>query len=936
MEKDGLGLSVKQENELLWMINSISFDYTFAYDVINDTARLIKFVDGKVGEERGIENFKEFLFSKVHPDDELTLAREINKASKFEENIRFEVRLKESAGRRYRWHSVRMRLEESTDETIYVGSTNFIDSRKNKESALTIKARQDSLTGLLNKAATYETVSYFLKNNPEQEGAMIALDIDNFKNYNDCLGHLFGDEVIKEVANRLRRVFNCNAIVGRIGGDEFLVYLKKVKDVSELISKMGSLHDTLAEITLGQRTRLHVTCSVGISLFPDMGSTYEELFKAADMALYSIKKGGKSNYAIYTDDLYDESILEENAVEYDEEMIKRVENMSLSDFAYHLLNESADVGSALNLLLYKLQTELNVDAVYVNELDRERLTTEVTYESRKNEYPSRLGTVIEFSHKAWKMAYEKHLAGGGFYIYDLKNFSSEKPGNGMEVVDGANSMLSVNMRLFSQDCGVIDFVSRYGVQFWTPKKCNELVSITNLITVCTYYSRKVRRADAELSRFTECDSLTGLMKEDHFVETATSVIREKGSSSRLAVIYSDISNFKYINEAYGYITGDKILADMAEYITKYINGVVCAGRFYSDNILRIDEFPKDTTDARITEITSDINAMLSQYLSKKYDINNLTVRSGVYIIPNDETDALQSVSNANMARKLAKNDPQAKCVIFDQKMFEKRKRQIKYIQELDSAMENNEIFICLQPKVSGKTNRLVGAEALVRWKKPNGEEIFPDEFVPAFEKDGSIIKLDFYVYEKVMAYIRERLDSGKRVLPISMNVSGAHLQTADFVERFRELIDKYQIPTQYLELELTESIYLENIGYFNEMLERLRNMGIRISMDDFGSGYSSLNALNDLRIDLLKIDRTFMRDETLKKSDKTIIKFIIDLAKDLSMQVLCEGVETNDQRDFLNEAGCDLHQGYLYSKPVEISSFNDYIDNEGMLFEKIG
>jgi len=381
--------------------------------------------------------------------------------------------------------------------------------------------------------------------------------------------------------------------------------------------------------------------------------------------------------------------------------------------------------------------------------------------------------------------------------------------------------------------------------------------------------------------------------------------------------------------------GDRILSDMAGFISQDIKNVLCAGRFYSDNILFIKEFENDISDEALVRKVESIGEVLSNHLSNKFNINNVSVRTGIYIIPSSNTDALLSISNANMARKFAKASKGARCVLFNQEMFEKRKRQIEYIQRLDEAIQNEEFYIVLQPKVSGVYNRLEGAEALARWKMADGREIYPEEFVPAFEKDGSIVKLDFYIYEKVMAYLRRRLDENKKVLPISMNVSRAHMFSDDFVERFKKLIDKYQVPTQYLELEITESIYLENMSSFNSMIESLRMLGIKISMDDFGSGYSSLNVLNDLKIDLLKIDKIFMKDETLKESDKTIIRFIIDMAKQLSVRVLCEGVETQSQRNFLNEAGCELHQGYLYSKPVMISAFDDYLDNEDILFAKV-
>ncbi len=932
MNMQDFSFSNEKENELLWLINSISFDFTFVYFINDNCAKVTPYIEGRKLDDRYIEDFSKYLLFRVHPDDISVLENQIDHTRKSVRELSFEIRIREENGRRFRWHSVRMCLTDTVAGPAYAGSSSLIDNRKDKESELTIKARQDPLTGLLNKVVTTEYITSYINEHPNGCGAMIMLDIDNFKSYNDCMGHLFGDETIKEVSAKIRRIFSGDSYIGRIGGDEFVIFVKNDNDVSTIVNRLWRLKDSLNDITLGQASRINITTSIGISFFPEMGRSYDELFQAADMALYYVKGNGKNNFAFYTEELYDESVLKDGEKRLDE---LREESYTLTNFAFHLLNESEDVTSALNLLLYKLQNEYDLEAIFVNELNPRELNTTCTYEIKKNSYPSRLGQKIEFSHQAWKATCDS-LKVKGYKLYDLKHPEIEIPGNGAELLDGAASMLQADMRLFSKTRGCIDFISRYGSTVWTKKKIDDILAITNIITVCLYYTGKVNRAKDEITRFTEYDALTGLMKEDNFIDAATRLIKERGKDSKLSIVYLDISNFKYINEAYGYITGDHILADVADFISHKISNVLCTGRFYSDNILFMLENDRETPNDELLKYVDTTNATLSDYLSRKYSINNISVRSGIYVIPDSTTEVLQSISNANMARKIAKSGNGSRCVIFNNDMFEKRKKQIRYIQRLDESIAKEEFYVVLQPKVSGTTNRLVGAEALVRWRPENGPEIYPDEFVPAFEKDGSIVKLDFYVYEKVMQYIRGRLDNSEKVLPISMNVSRAHLHTPDFAAKFLALVTQYHIPTEYLELELTESIYLENLSYFNSIIEPLRAAGIKISMDDFGSGYSSLNALNDLKIDLLKIDRIFMKEDNLKDSDKTIIRFIVDMAKTLSMQVLCEGVETPAQREFLNETGCDLHQGYLYSKPVNIATFNDFIAHEEQLFKNIG
>lgn len=938
MDKEVTQLMEERRAEIdrLRRINSVSFDFTFLYDSQANVAIITRYVDNHTSEPDKIANFKDFLLSKTHPDDISLLEKELRRTQQAVQEIGFEIRLKETSGRRYRWHSVKMCLDDTGDSICYVGSSTYIDTRKNKESELVIKARQDPLTGLLNKMVTQENINEFTRKNPNTSCALIVFDIDNFKHFNDTMGHLFGDEVIKETANALRRIFSKDSFVGRIGGDEFCVFVKDISDVAALVTRMGKIQDAFSKITLGQKTNFRVTCSIGISLFPDMGADFDELFSCADMALYSIKNNGRNSYAFYTDELYDEELIKEGEKRLENAEFESRQPYSLTNFAYHLLNESENISSAINLLLYKIQNDYDLEAIHVHELDPKNMRTEVTYEIAKEGRPLYINRSIEFSHKTLKKVEEEENRNGGFILYDYSQEKKPYTGNGVETWRGIGSVLHVAMRLFSKNRGTVELISAHGVHSWTPKKIEELISVCNLLTVCIYYSSKVHRAELEVSKYNEYDSLTGLMKEETFTEAATKIIAAKGDSSKLAVVYCDISNFKYINETYGYEVGDRLLSNVAAYISNRIPGVILSGRFYSDNILGIMEFKEGTSDEKIMKTLDDITQEMSSYLSQTFNISNIQIKTGVYTIPDSNTDADLSISNANMARKIAKSSQGASCVIFDQEMFEKRRRQIEYIQALDEAIANEEFYVVMQPKVSGSRNQLMGAEALVRWKRPDGNEIYPDEFIPAFEKDGSVVKLDFYVYEKVMAYIRERLDSGKKVLPISMNVSRAHLTAGNFVPKFKALVDKYQIPTQFIELEITEGIYLENLDIFNSMFEELRMLGIRISMDDFGSGYSSLNALNDLKIDLLKIDRIFMKDENLRESDKTIIRFIIDMAKNLSMKVICEGVETKAQRTFLNEAGCDLHQGYLYSKPVTIPVFNDFIDNEDLLFARVG
>lgn len=242
------------------------------------------------------------------------------------------------------------------------------------------------------------------------------------------------------------------------------------------------------------------------------------------------------------------------------------------------------------------------------------------------------------------------------------------------------------------------------------------------------------------------------------------------------------------------------------------------------------------------------------------------------------------------------------------------------------AIEDGEMKVFYQPKVEAGSTRVVGAEALIRWQRLEGSYVFPDDFIPELEQSGKIVDLDYFVYRTVFRKIRKRLDMGKPVVPVSVNVSRVHLRDLKIYDYLKFLFRKYNIPPKYIELELTESMYTGDLDRFRPLIEEFRAAGGRVSMDDFGSGYSSLNLLTDLPIDTIKIDKVFLKHDELLENEKTILGCVIEMAKRLKLDVLCEGVETLSQSRFLSKMGCDMFQGYLYAKPLPEKEYYAYLE----------
>ena len=246
---------------------------------------------------------------------------------------------------------------------------------------------------------------------------------------------------------------------------------------------------------------------------------------------------------------------------------------------------------------------------------------------------------------------------------------------------------------------------------------------------------------------------------------------------------------------------------------------------------------------------------------------------------------------------------------------------------MHEALNHGDFVFYLQPKYSLKTRTIAGAEALVRWIHPGKGLIPPDSFIPLFERNGFVTEIDFYMLEQVCQKMRTWLDKNYNVVPISINLSRQHLQKEETLSKISEVVSKYEIPVNLLEFELTESAMFEKMVFLADFGQKLRKSGFSISIDDFGSGYSSLNMLKDVEVDVLKLDKAFFENENQERGNQVISKFI-ELSKSLHMKVVSEGVETQEQVDFLTEVGCDMVQGYYFARPMPADEFEEkYLKN---------
>jgi len=322
---------------------------------------------------------------------------------------------------------------------------------------------------------------------------------------------------------------------------------------------------------------------------------------------------------------------------------------------------------------------------------------------------------------------------------------------------------------------------------------------------------------------------------------------------------------------------------------------------------------REQLDARIRQLEAALNKTLPGM--KVY------FGVGVYLIQPGERDVEQLYNNAMIACEMLGEEAENQTAFFDLEMNNQKLWERKVEDDMDHALVNREFQVYLQPKISTSEEELGGAEALVRWIHPKEGFIPPNRFIPIFEKNGFILKLDDYMLEEISKVQAQWLKEGRKLVPISVNVSRAHFTREDLAEHICAIVDKYQVPHNVIELELTESAFFDDKKVLLNTVQKLREAGFPVSMDDFGAGYSSLNSLKELQIDVLKIDADFFRGADVEERGLLIVSEVIDLAKKLNMKIVAEGIESKEQVEFLTEQECDLIQGYFYAKPMPVAEF---------------
>lgn len=900
------------EKERKELISSLFEDWIYEYNIAEGIVTTISGNAKRYSEEEGDTCLS---LEDVHPDDKEKLIACSKGISDSGETPHVEVRVR--YGNTYHWISLTTKLLYDAEGTAVsvLGRLSDIDEKKKEELRLREEASKDSLTGLLNRAAFREKAEQMLKEEEKKKChrlAVLFFDVDNFKFVNDHYGHLYGDTVLLTMAETMREVTSEEDLLGRFGGDEFTIVLRDYKSEDELMKLMEQLRSRFSAQCAADKEKAKISCSIGVALYGKDGVELTELLSSADKALYYVKEN-HNGMALCTPEMKD-LFYEKRRSKLEAPVPVRSLPGEITEFALSLLEGSKDLNSAIHMLLSKVGRRFDLSSITVRE-ENEVQSYELSYYWSDERKAAGITDVVLVSPKDRKQMVRSLKENGKIEFSDLSELSPDNPLYRICKTKGIKSLLQYPLFTEGNVFGYMSFVDCVQNRVWEKEECHSLNVISKIIGNYLARERAYHKIEQKIELLKSYDEVTGLLRYDKFKEVAQSILETSSDRVRYAVVSTDISHFKYFNEVYGFRNGDEVLTDFANLVVKHNPRAVTACRDYADNFVVMVTV---SSPENLMRNIQNYNKTFVLNQSEKFLDSNLEVCSGAYVIDRPEEGILQAIDNANIARKLVKKKGTSGILMFKPTMKSNHLNEIALQHMLKEAIEDEEFCVFLQPKISFATGKMVGAEALARWKRPDGSYGMPSEFVPMLENSGKIVELDYFMYTAVLKMLRNWKLHGLKQIPISVNFSRHHLKSTLLPDYLVRRLKQYEVDSSLIEIEITESAFIEDQEAMIQKVRAIREEGFVVSIDDFGTGYSSLSMLTKLPLDIVKIDKDFLENNT---SAKDMLHNVIHLIKDNKMLVVCEGVETAEQAEFLASTGCDIGQGYYFSLPLSVQEF---------------
>ena len=779
-------------------------------------------------------------------------------------------------------------------------------------------AYTDALTGAHSRIACVELeedIDKRIADNSIDAFALVVFDLNDLKLINDKLGHFSGDQYIINSVEEIRAFFP-NASLYRFGGDEFVTILEKEdyknrREALDLFNKKIDENFNTGDPII----------ATGISDYrPGLDNTFRAVFVRADERMYvrkrHLKDKGRINVLMVQKSKNDFESKKDRIEKLKAELIRiREESVKVSNprIAFYktfyqneeyslidlLNNSSCDEVAEANLNDNTYKQLFHVDGKYFVPTVDNSFSDLFEFVSRYIVHPDDREVYDRFMKKDDLL---ERMSKGEIPNFLLEHFR-------FRLQDGDYRYVEQCL-ITGEENGISPGVVRiyiFDIQNYKARQNGNVAKETGV-------ALKGR------------DSVTNLLLEKEFLLNAQELINNKPDAN-WCLISIDIEHFRFFDEWYGRESGDNLLAKIGALLAereKVFHGLT--GYFGKDDFAVVMPYDQD----KIKKTFEDVKEIIFSFGATA----GFLPAFGVAMIEKG-LSLVDAFDRSTIASAKAKSDIRNRICVYTPEMQFLTQKEYRLLSEFMQALKNDEITFYLQPQCRISSKKVVGVEALARWIKKDGTIIPPGDFIPVLEKYGFIPDLDQYIWEKVCASLSEWYNAGHKCVPCSINVSRADLFSLDINKKLTELTEKYKIPCNLLKVEITESSYVEASDLVDALVDKLRTKGFSVLMDDFGSGYSSLNMLSNLKLDAIKLDARFLRIEDDADSKALhILESVVNMAKTIGLPIIVEGVETQFQSDFLEDLGCRYSQGFFFHRPMSIENFRNLIVDESMIDDR--
>jgi diguanylate cyclase (GGDEF)-like protein/PAS domain S-box-containing protein len=751
-----------------------------------------------------------------------------------------------------------------------------ITERKKLEETLRNSSLKDDLTGLFNRRGLLKQAApYFDFARRQKENLLLLfIDLDGMKRINDEFGHNEGDNALINTAAILNRSFRSSDIIARLGGDEFTVLVTDLNASKE--EAIARLNENLKEYNASDTRGHKLAFSIGVAtLEPERMTCFEELLEQADQAMYEQKRMKRRS------------------------AIERGQGSELA------AAETVQAQHAPNSIPFAISAGKNISG-------------HGTFDN------AAIGMAVVSMDGSWLQVNEALCKLLGYSEQELRANSFQTlthPDDLRHVQSYIHRVLEGYIQSHEQEKRYIHEDGHTVWVLWHVSLLKDSESGTKRLFFQVQDISDRKEAEEKLTQ----DTLTGLPNRARFYDLLKLRFARKQADRQCAVLLLDVDRFKLVNDSLGNASADQLLIQIANRVKTCMR--------QNDVLARVggDEFAVLLDDVSGEEEASSVATRIQQALSISFNLLGqevyTTLSIGIALASDYSPHVSDILRDAETAMHSAKARGKARYEIFGRDMHGESMSQLKMETDLRRACERDELFVDYQPIVSLQNRTLIGFEALVRWRHPEFGLVPPKDFIPVAEETGQILTIGQQVLESACRQAREWQETYPASPPlfVSVNLSVKQFNQPGLVENIADLLQEFELPPRCLKLEITESVFSDNIEAAVGLLTQLRDLGVQLSIDDFGTGYSSLSYLQRFPIDTLKIDRSFVTQMMENEENLAIVRTIVALARNLGMDVVAEGVETEDQLMLLKKLDCENGQGFLFSTPLGGRQLDQFI-----------